>query len=513
MAKPAVRIRVVEFTILLGPLAVVVRSAQVQLFQGRRWRSEAQAQRTERLTLEARRGALYDRHGTALALTQETYHVGLAPNELRDPRRDAAALSRALRLSPAALDAALRKRYAWFRGPFSALDVQPIRELHGVHLETVPNRFYPAPEFARAVIGRVGDDGHGASGMERLFDSLLAGTPGAAVVLKDRAGREYESPARVIADPVAGADIVLTLDAELQEIAQRALSDALRQMDAEGGDVLMLDPRSGEVLAVASRRRDGSAPPSAFAETFEPGSLAKIFAAAALLSLDRVRPTEHVSGEGGKYKLPDRTLVDDHPLPSLTLADAIRVSSNIAMAKFSTRLAPREQYAVLRDFGIGAPEGDRVPAGVAGPAALPSRLVRHQPGESRDRLRDGGHAAADRHGVCRHRQRRRAAATDAGAGDARPGRHGAVSTYGGTGASGGASGSRTAAARAAPRGGRRRNWRRGDPRELPARRQNRHRPPRGGRALCPRGIHRVLRRPLSRRRSTARGRGENRQSA
>src|SRR5207237_1296043 len=85
-------------------------------------------------------------------------------------------------------------------------------------------------------------------GRERTLDSLLAGRAGAAVVLKDRAGREYESPARVIAPPVPGLDVVLTLDAELQEIAQRALDDALRRMDADGGDVVMLDPGTGEVL-------------------------------------------------------------------------------------------------------------------------------------------------------------------------------------------------------------------------------------------------------------------------
>src|SRR3989442_562777 len=106
--------------------------------------------------------------------------------------------------------------------------------------------------YARAVIGRVGDDGRGGGsgggGLERLLDSLLAGTAGSAVVLKDREGREYESPARVIAEPVAGSDVVLTLDAELQEIAQRALDDAIDNMQADGGDVVMLDPATGEVL-------------------------------------------------------------------------------------------------------------------------------------------------------------------------------------------------------------------------------------------------------------------------
>src|SRR5438445_9507629 len=205
-----------------------------------------------------------------------------------------------------------------------------------------------------------------ASGLERALDSLLAGRPGSAVVLKDRAGREYESPARVIAQPVAGADVALTLDAELQEIAQRALDDAIRRMDADGGDVVMMDPATGEVLAVASRRRDGSARPSAFTDTFEPGSVAKIFTAAALLALQRVAPAERVSGEDGKYRLGGRTITDEEPLPVLTLADAIRVSSNIALVKFAARLAPAEQYAMLRDFGFGGFTGIEFPAEATG---------------------------------------------------------------------------------------------------------------------------------------------------
>src|SRR6266481_3790549 len=335
MAKPLVRLRVVEIALGAALLALVVRAAQVQLLEGRKYAAAAKSQRTERVVLEARRGTLFDRHGLGLALTQETYHVGIAPNELRDPPRDAATIARQLRLAPRDVERGLR-------------------------------RFYPSAEFARAVLGRVGDDGRGGGGggegLERLLDSLLAGTPGAAVVLKDRSGREYESPARMIAEPIAGNDVVLTLDAELQEIAQRALDDAIDNMEADGGDVVMLDPATGEVLAVASRRADGSMRPSAFTETFEPGSLAKIFAAAALITFDRIRPGERVSGEGGRYRLPDRVVTDEHPLPTLTLADAIRVSSNIALVKFSARLRPAEQFGTLRAFGFGAPTGVEFPA-------------------------------------------------------------------------------------------------------------------------------------------------------
>lgn len=164
MAKPAVRLQALEVALLAGLGAVVLRAAQVQLLQGTRYAEEARARRTEHIKLDARRGGLYDRNGTAIALTQETYHVGVAANELRDPARDAAAIARALRLSPGEVRASLRKRYAYFGGPFGAIDVQRIRELRGVHLEPVLRRYYAAPDFARPWWGVSGWTGMGRRG-------------------------------------------------------------------------------------------------------------------------------------------------------------------------------------------------------------------------------------------------------------------------------------------------------------------------------------------------------------
>ena len=376
MATLSVRLQFVAAAMFAGLLALLVRAGEVQLVQGRRWAAEAQAERTERLALPAHRGALLDRNGTPLARTQETYHVGVAPNELRDPDRDARVLGEQLHLSPGAVREALRQHYAYFAGPYGALDVQPLRTLRGVHLEPVLNRFYPRPDLAAAVIGRVGVDGRGASGLELVLDSLLAGRSGAAVVLKDRAGREYVSPARVLAQSVPGADVVLTLDAELQDIAQRALDAALTRTQADGGDVVMLDPETGEVLAAASARRDGSVRPSVFADSFEPGSIAKIFAAAALVERGLVDAREEVSGESGRWRLGHRTIVDEQPMATFTLADAIRVSSNIAMVKFAARLSRMAQYATLRDFGFGLPTGIEFPGEATGRLRPPAEWTR-----------------------------------------------------------------------------------------------------------------------------------------
>lgn len=390
MARVAARIGFIEFFFALGMTAVLGRAFQLQVVEGRRWAREAATQRTVQADLPARRGALYDRNGIPLAITQEFYHVGIAPNEVVDRQAAIHALARQLSVPAGSLERGFRShKYLYFHGPFTATQVQPLRPIRGVHLNSEFQRAYPSRDLARAVIGRLGgDEPAGASGLELALDSILTGQPGAAVLLKDRAGRRYDSPSRLTREPVAGSDVVLTIDAELQEIAERGLADALDTLDAEGGDVVFLDVRTGELLALASRRRgsDGLTRASMFTDPFEPGSTAKLFAAAALLRYGRVDSTDTVSGENGVWLMPvhggkPRLFTDSHKQKGrLTLAQAIEVSSNIAMAKFSARLSSEELFEVLRDFGFGSPTGVEFPSESRG---LLSRPDKWQPDFSR----------------------------------------------------------------------------------------------------------------------------------
>ena len=371
MAKPLTRLRVVQVAFTLGIVAVVARAVQVQLVHGAVHRATAQAQRTERVVLPARRGAIYDRHGTPLATSRDAYHVGVAPNELVDRRRDSRLIARALRLSLPSVQRTLRRPYAYFHGPFTAARVEVLRHVRGVHLTSELERFYPRPDLARSVIGRPGADGRPAGGVERVFDSLLVGIPGSAVVLRDRQGRRYESPARLGAFPVAGHDIYLTIDAELQDIAEGALIDAIEHYEADGGDIVMLEPASGHVLALASRRAGGTTPPAALTSVFEPGSTAKLFVAAALLDAGLVTQADSVWGEGGTYVMRYRTVHDDHPDGWMTLRRAIEVSSNVGVVKFAERLSPERQFLMLRDFGLGTATGIEFPAEARGTLPRP----------------------------------------------------------------------------------------------------------------------------------------------
>ncbi len=386
MAKPTVRIAAIQFGFALGVVALLTRAVQLQIVDGEKWANEAESKRTERRVLAARRGAIYDRNLVPLAITQEFYHVGIAPNELDDPRSAFRTIVRSLGVPGAPLDREFRsdKRWIYLHGPFNATQVQPLRDIDGVHIEGAFQRFYPSRDLARPVIGGLDPDSAvGAAGLELALDSILTGFPGEAVLLKDRAGRRYASPSRLVRDPVPGNDVVLTIDAELQEIAERGLADALEEMKAEGGDVVFLDPKTGELLALASRQVHPGAVPraSTFTDPFEPGSTAKLFTAAALLQNGLVDSTEKVSGERGVWNMPVtrsgrriRQIRDVHVHKgSVSLAEAIRTSSNIAMAKFSLRLTPEQQFDMLRDFGFGTPSGAEFPSESRGLLAPPHR--------------------------------------------------------------------------------------------------------------------------------------------
>ena len=379
MAKPTVRTGFIQFCLALGMLAILARAAQLQLVQGDEFAERAARQRTSTVVMPARRGTIYDRSGEPLVVSQEQYHISIAPEQVRDRSATARAVGRALGESPAVLvrELASGRPSVYRHGPFTASQVQPLRDVPGVHLEPIQRRLRYGGDFAAPMLGVFDPESEtGKSGIESALDSLLRGTPGEAVALRDIRGQRFESPSRLVSNPVPGHDVYLTIDARLQEIAERALDEALVQMDAQSGDIVFLDPDTGELLAVASRQEGERPSSAAFSAPFEPGSTAKLFTAAALLREGRVGGADTVSGENGKWRIDPPlavpyTIADEHVAKEpLTLAHAVEVSSNIGMAKFARRLAPHELYAALRDFGFGTYTGV-VPAGAESRGILP----------------------------------------------------------------------------------------------------------------------------------------------
>ena len=358
MIKAPSRITLVGIAFALAALAILAKAVDVQLVHGDEWRLRARQQQTVRVALPARRGTLFDRNGAPLAVSQATYGVGLAPQEVSDRGRAVTLLAKVTGRPPAEISRLFGTDRVWFEwpGPFSWTDVEPLKTLRGVYLQTRLERFYPRPDLAPRLLGRTDDSGHGASGLERSLDTLLAGRPGSAVMLRDQSGHTYPSPSRPAVEPQAGADVVLTLDAELEEIAQHALAVAVDSVHASGGDVVIAQPATGEILAMASIRKE-TAEGTGLGDTFEPGSTAKVFTAAALLRDGKATPGDKVYAEHGTFELNGRVIHDEHPADTITLADVIRLSSNIGIAKLGARLTPAEQYDALRDFGFGTQTG------------------------------------------------------------------------------------------------------------------------------------------------------------
>ena len=381
MAKPAARVGFIQFCLMLGTLGVLARAAQLQLVQGDYWAHEAAEARTVRETVAAPRGAIRDRSGNALVASHEWYRVSIAPEQIRDTVRFSRAVARALGASPTDLLRRIRagRRSIYFHGPFDAVKVQSIRKLAGVHLSPV----YPRggrTDLARQTIGVLDpESGHGISGIERTLDSVLSGIPGETVWLTDPSRRSrIASPSRPVREPVRGNDVWLTIDVKLQEIAEAALDRAIDELGAKGGDVVFLDPATGELLAVASRVEGERSAATAFTAPFEPGSTAKLFTAAALLEHGLVDSTDRVSGENGVWNFqPPRggrpySITDVHVAREpMTLEMAIALSSNIGLAKFSQRLDSGIQFDMLRRFGFGTRSDVEFPVESSGHVPVP----------------------------------------------------------------------------------------------------------------------------------------------
>jgi cell division protein FtsI (penicillin-binding protein 3) len=369
------RVGLVHLALALFALALLGRAASVQLLQGSRWTASAQHQQSIETTIPAPRGDILDALGETMAQSRETVKLEVAPRDVRDRR----ALRNALIRAGVPADWAVRatdtaRKWVTLPGRYVALDVAPIIATRGVHATSTVERAYAFSRGTRRIVGRVDQNGQAVDGVELALDSLLRGVPGAVTTMRDGRGRRFESPQSARRAPVQGNTVVLTINHELQQIAERALADAVSKMSAEGGDVVVVDPMDGEILAMASQRLDPRATAAtALTEPYEPGSTLKPFIAATLLQKHRATESDVVNTHNGEFEINGRVITDEHPAASFSLADVIRYSSNIGIVQFAMRLSPREEYEALRDFGFGTPTGVSYPVEASGTLREPSR--------------------------------------------------------------------------------------------------------------------------------------------
>jgi cell division protein FtsI (penicillin-binding protein 3) len=337
------------------------------------------------LKLDARRGTIHDRHGRALAQSVEVDSLYAVPSSFTPERAQEAAgpIARCLGLPKRKVLGQLqgRKDFAWLERKAGAEARRCIEALNvsGVHSVEESRRFYPKRRLAAQVLGYVGIDNEGMGGVEYALESRIKGEPGSRVIwsdaLKRRAGTRVEKRS------IPGDSVYLTLDENLQYIAETELSQAVRETRSRSGIAIVMRPSTGEILAMAlspsfNPNRFGDASElhrrnRAVTDVYEPGSTFKIVAAAAALEEGVTTEDERIDCGQGGIQIADRFIRDHRPFDVLTFRDVVTNSSNVGMIRIGQRLGRSRLESYVKAFGFGEPTGIELTAesrGILAPA-------------------------------------------------------------------------------------------------------------------------------------------------
>ena len=358
---------------------VVLRLFDLQVIQGASLRAKAARQQEATIPIPARRGTILDRHGRELALSTPAESIAVFADRVQDRRGFAAALSRTVDVNEGALLNRLEKGgFQWVKRFASLRDVQRARDLKlpALHFETESKRYYPHGSVASHVIGTVGVDHLGQVGLEQKFEAELSGQPGIRVQQYDARKKGYAR--QVLRRSVPGNDLVLELDLELQSIVDLELERAIRETKSQAGTVVLMAPKTGEVLAlsnwprfdpnVLTRTTTDVESHRNFALSYlvEPGSTFKVLTAAAALEERKVTVADVFDCEMGGTWVGRRRIRDHHPYGLLTMPQVLMKSSNVGIIKVGFRLGEQPMYDYMRKFGFGSVTGVGLPGEVAG---------------------------------------------------------------------------------------------------------------------------------------------------
>ncbi len=381
---PRWRVTVVFLVWVLCLALLLGRMVDLQVVRGGVLQRLALRQQIETMQIPGRRGHIVDRLGRTLASNVEVISVYAVPRAIADPAAFAARVGPVLGFPPSEVRARLTRggpEFAWLARRLPTAAAREVRALGlGGALGVLPEsrRAYPAAQLAASVIGFAGIDDHGLAGLELEYDRILQATGGVGVVDRDAIGRELVQTLRILTPPRDGDTLVLTLDEVIQHIAERELGRALARSGARDGIVIVMDPRTGGILAMAALptfdpNRFQSAPPvlwknRAITDVYEPGSTFKLILAAAALDSHAVTPLDAFS-DPGQIRINGATIHDaeliEH-VTAFTLSDIVKYSSNVGAAQVATRLGPSVFHTYIRQFGFGRRTGIDLPGEAAG---------------------------------------------------------------------------------------------------------------------------------------------------
>jgi len=374
-------------------LIVVARLVHLQFSQHEMLADRAKQQQQNALETNAPRGELLDRQGKQLARSVQTVSLFIDPEGLDAASLECTAseLARTLGLKYPDLlkefrDAqAKNKRFVWVARRLEADQAEQVTSLGlpGLHSELEPKRYYPNGQLAAHVLGYVGLDGKGLGGVEQFYNSKISGESGRLFLERDAKGDAYESY-EIASKP--GQTVVLTIDQAIQYQAEQALNAAIQRSRAKSGTVIVLDPKSGEILALANAPTfDPNNVAATKAETrsnwalqniYEPGSTFKIVAFSAALEKNLVKPDDRIDCQMGSITVAGRLIHDHHPYGSLTITEALEKSSNVAAIKLGLRVGDPTMYDYIRRFGFGSKTGIELPGETVG---IVRKVERWQP--------------------------------------------------------------------------------------------------------------------------------------
>ncbi len=328
--------------------------------------AKAANQQEGEVDIRAERGAIYDRTGAELALSTPVQSIGVFPKRIANPEVAAGMLAGILQIDEAEL---LRKftsqRFQWIKRLANPAEAERVRQLgiKALHFEEEGKRYYPKGSIAAQVIGAVGLDHNGQSGLEFYFDKQLRGKDGAGLLQYDARRQHYKR--QELRAPISGDDLLLTLDLRIQSLADLELERAVTSSQSRAGTIVLMRPESGEILAMANwppfdpnqsaRTQQNLEKRKNFAVShmIEPGSTFKIVTAAAAIEEGLASPNDVFDCEMGGINIGRRRIRDHKPFGLLTLADVLANSSNVGIIKVGMRLGNEKMYLYLKRFGFG----------------------------------------------------------------------------------------------------------------------------------------------------------------